>query len=268
MCGTSRDPSSQTCSYCGYIYEDQLTSGPVLREQPRSTSNEISMENVPSQSLSGTKKENVVRTQENVICRNSLTILEGTLFLTNRRLVFVAGQEKPEDEDIQKMLDRPDALSIPLDQVVTAAGNRGILRQSLNVVWHNPADSPSTTKTEFLQKNRPRNLAEAQNAINEWVLQIEDAAVSEVKTEQEEMVQSSPSWDQLDSKVLESLGDMKWKGFFQLERDLEETYGASLDPDDLEASCIRLAKEKLIQQDKYGAFFKKLPTQDRSNSES
>jgi len=210
----------------------------------------------------------VVRTQENVICKNSLAILEGTLFLTDRRLVFVAGQELEEGEDIQKMLDEADAISIPLDQVVTVTGNRGILRQSLNVVWHNPPDSPSTTRTEFLQKNRPRNVAEAKNAINEWVPQIEEAAVSEVKTEQEEMVRSSPKWDQLDSKVLQALGDMKWKGFFQLERELEEAHGGSLDPDDLEASCKRLVKGKLIEQDKYGAFFKKLQTESDSDSTS
>lgn len=264
MCGTSRDPSSQTCSYCGYIYEDQLTSGPALSDQVSSYAmNNTSKEILPS---SFSKKENVVRTQENVICKNSLAILEGTLFLTDRRLVFVAGQELDEGEDIQKMLDEADALSIPLDQVVTASGNRGILRQSLNIVWHNPPDSPSTTKTEFLQKNRPRNVAEAKNAISEWVPQIEETAVSEVKTEQEEMVRSSPSWDQLDSKVLQALGDMKWKGFFQLERELEETYGASLDPDDLETSCKRLVKGKLIEQDKYGAFFKKLQIQAGSNS--
>jgi hypothetical protein len=95
---------------------------------------------------------------------------------------------------------------------------------------------------------------------------IEESAVSESKTEQEETIRSSPSWDQLDSKVLQSLGDMKWKGFFQLERDLEESYGGSLDPDDLEESCKRLVKGKLIEQDKYGAFFKKLPSQAGSNS--
>ena len=139
MCGTSRDPSSQTCSYCGYIYEDQLTSGPALSVQPTASKSDISAETVSSRGFSDSTKENVVRTKENVICKNSLAILEGTLFLTNRRLVFVAGQELAEDDDIQKMLDEADALSIPLDQIATVTGNRGVLRQSLTVVWHSPA---------------------------------------------------------------------------------------------------------------------------------
>jgi hypothetical protein len=228
--------------------------------QSNPSKSDISPETHSSQSLTGSKVEKPLRTKEHIICKNSVGLLEGTLFLTYRRLVFVPGQEFEEGEDFQKLIEKSDVISIPLDQIVTVLGNRGILKQSLNVVWHDPPNTPSTTKTDFHQKNRPRNMEEAQNAINEWVSQIEAAALPEGKAELTTLEDSSLKWDQLDTKVLQSLGDMNWKGFFQLERQLEETYGGNLDPDELESCCARLVKEKLIEQDKFGAFFKKLPT--------
>jgi lipoate-protein ligase A len=58
--------------------------------------------------------------------------------------------------------------------------------------------------------------------------------------------------------VLDELGDNQWKGFFQISKDLREKYDISVDPDKLEGICQEMVKEKVLEQDKYGAFFRKI----------
>ncbi len=265
MCGTLRSSASaQTCSFCGYIYEDNLTSSQIPVSQELSGSNrtqEGTVETTTSAGFSFNQKESALKTQDNIIYKNGRTIQEGALLLTNRRLVFAAGESLQEDADVQKVLQDGDVFSIPLDQIANVTGNRGFLRPSLKVIWHSAPGDSNTTKTEFLQKNAPRSIEDAKNSINEWGSLIEHAAVSDV--EAPEFQVASPVVSKIDdaelrSRVLEELGDMKWKGFFQMERDIEEKYGNSVDPDSLENCCSNLVKEKLVEQDKHGEFFKKI----------
>jgi hypothetical protein len=205
----------------------------------------------------------MVRSQDNVIRKTGKTVQEGTLLLTNRRLVFATGNSVQES-DVKKILQDRNVFAIPLDQIANVSGNRGLLRPSLNVMWHDPPGDPSLTKTEFLQKYRPANIDDLRNAINEWGPLIERAATSdigeEVQSEKPKIEVPKIDDDQLKSRVLEELGDKQWKGFFQIERDLDEKYGTSTDPDALESCLTKLVKEKLLEQDKHGEFFRRIPT--------
>ena len=268
MCGTLRSsPSSETCSYCGFIFEDNLGSpGSYSSEDIPPTVEDLGIDNsdspITSTEFSSTpRNESPLRTMTNVICKNSRSVREGLLILTNRRLVFVPGRSGVSNAEISQVLQSGENFAIPLEQIATVSGNRGILRPSLNVVWHNSSGDSSTTKTDFLQNYRPKNLEEARNGINEWVPLIEKAATSDVSLEElpvEETPLNSVDEAELESRVLEELGDNQWKGFFQISKELGEKYNASVDPDALERICNQLVKEKVIEQDKHGEFFRKI----------
>jgi hypothetical protein len=202
--------------------------------------------------------EKPIRTMINVVCKNSKALTEGSLILTNRRLVFAKGKVNLANEEVPQILRGRDLFAIPLEQIANVSGNRGILRPSLNVSWRNQPGDQSTTKTEFLQNYRPKNLEEARNGINEWVPLIERAAVSDVEDSPTETQSATVDENELKSRVLEELGDMQWKGFFQISKELREKYDMSVDPDQLEKVCHGLVEDKLIEQDKHGEFFRKI----------
>lgn len=264
MCGTARNSSAESCSYCGYIFEDNLSSqGTKFDDSLIEVTESGANAPVSSGSLEMTfdrSSEFVLKGMDSVVCRNSRSVQEGALVLTNRRLAFVQNETLGDDSGAQKILQKRDLFSIPLNQVVTVSGNRGIIRPSIKVVWHSLPGDPTSTKTEFTQKNGPRSLEEARNGIDQWVQLIEKAATSD-EVEPPKMNEGlEPNVDsgELKLHVLEELEDMQWKGFFQIEKDIEEKYGGSINPDSLEATCDRLVKEKLIEQDKYGHFFRKI----------
>lgn len=203
--------------------------------------------------------EKPVRTMINVVMKNGRSLKEGSLILTNKRLAFVTGKVNLADKDISSTLQGGNVSEIPLDNVAAVTGNRGILRPSLIVLWHNQPGDQNTTRTEFIQNYKPKNLEEVRNGINEWAPLIEENAIPNEEGSNLES-ESKVSEKELRGRVLDELGDMQWKGFFQISKELREKYDISVDPDSLENVCHELAKEKLIEEDKYGAFFRKIQT--------
>jgi hypothetical protein len=208
--------------------------------------------------------ETVLKRQDGVIFRNNRSIQEGVLLLTSKRLVFASEKSIKGDADAQSILQDSDAYAIPLEQIANVSGNRGILRPSLKVTWHPQPGDPSTTKLEFVQKSSPRTLDDVRSAISEWVPTIDQAAKNEIVLPELQakspVVHAQPQMNEseLRARVLEDLKDMQWKGFFQISRDLGDKYSTSVDPDALENLCNKLVKEKLIEQDKHGEFFRKI----------
>jgi len=268
MCGTARNGSNETCSYCGYIFEDSLGASIPSSFTPSgvSTSSTINetLTTSPSPEVSiRTSNESLLKRQDNVIFRNNRSIQEGILLLTTKRLAFISTNAIKEEDKVQDFLQNPSSFSIPLDQIANASGNRGILRPSLKVSWHPQPGDPAATKVEFVQKSAPRTLDDVKNAVSEWVTTIDQAAKNEIVPQefQETAGPTAPAVNEgeLRARVLEDLDDKQWKGFFQISRDLDDKYGMNVDPDALENLCSKLVKEKLIEQDKHGEFFKKIP---------
>ncbi len=269
MCGTTRNGSADTCSYCGYIYEDSLGSSSSLSYN-QDLSLDSSPENVAVTSSASPEvsvasgNESLLKRQDDVIFRNNRSVQEGVLLLTSKRLVFTSGKSIKGDEDLQGILQDRDVYAIPLEQIANVSGNRGVLRPSLKVAWHPHPGDPSATKVEFVQKSRPRTLDDVRSAISEWVPTIDQAAKNEiVLPELQTESPAAPAQPQMNeselrSRVLEDLKDGQWKGFFQISRDLDDKYGTSVDPDALESLCNKLVKEKLIEQDKHGEFFRRI----------
>ena len=124
MCGTARNGSADTCSYCGYIYEDSMESSSPLSFN-QNLSSEISPESETftspaSAELSvASSNESVLRRQDNVIFRNNRSIQEGVLVLTTKRLVFASGKSIKGDGGVQDILQDRSAYAIPLEQIQT-----------------------------------------------------------------------------------------------------------------------------------------------------
>jgi len=209
--------------------------------------------------LGDEEKETLLQSQPQVMCRGPDGILQGTLLLTNNRLALVPSSKTDNRSsgvvNIEHAIEKSQ-LSIPLDSVVSVSGQRGILRISLTVIWHDQPGSSSTTRTEFLQRYRPQA---GQKAINEWIPLIEKEATGQTDQERSE----SADLTELESRVMETLDDTNWKGFFQLERELGEEGQTSIDPDDLDAVLAKLVRDKVIEQDKVGEFYKKISSEKK-----
>jgi hypothetical protein len=181
---------------------------------------------------------------------------EGTLILTDRRLVYVHGKGKEVDLRIgafsQKRLFFTDveslasmsldsaSLEIPISTIISVAGHRGeAIAPKLDVKWTDR--DGSTRATEFVQQitggSRRKNL-------NDWA-----KVVERLRTKQQKLspLPPAPSGDTLDGRILAVLGDMQEKGLLTVEDEVEEHYGVDLDPDEVEDACGRLVAAGLIR---------------------
>lgn len=180
---------------------------------------------------------------------------EGTLVLTDRRLVYVHGNEQEESvriggfsakrlyfsdvESLRSMSLDSESVEIPISKIVKVAGHHGeAIAPKLEVNWTDDAGAARTT--EFVQQisgaSRRRNL-------NDWAMVIE-----KLKAKQQKItpLPPAPGGDTLEARIMVVLGDMQEKGLMTIEGEVEERYKVDLDPDDVEAACDRLIAEGLI----------------------
>jgi len=180
---------------------------------------------------------------------------EGTLVLTDTRLVYVHGNEKEESlriggfsakrlffSDVESLGSMPldsASVEIPISKIVKASGHHGeAIAPKLEVSWTDGGGAPRAT--EFVQQisgaSRRRNL-------NDWAKVIEKLRAKELKITP---LPPAPSGDTLEGRVLVVLGDMQEKGLMTVESEVEERYKVDLDPDDVEAACEKLVATGLI----------------------
>jgi len=180
---------------------------------------------------------------------------EGTLVLTDRRLVYVHGNEKEESvriggfsakrlyfsdvESLGSMSMDSASLEIPISKIVKVAGHHGeAIAPKLEVNWTD--DAGTALATEFVQQisgaSRRRNL-------NDWAKVVEKLKANQLKIKP---LPPAPSGDTLEARVIGVLGDMQEKGLLTIENEVEERYKVDLDPDDVEAACGRLIAAGLV----------------------
>jgi len=180
---------------------------------------------------------------------------EGTLVLTDRRLVYVHGDEKEESvriggfsakrlffSDVENLRSMPldsESVEIPISKIVKVVGHHGeAIAPKLEVNW--AEGGGAIRATEFVQQisgaSRRKNL-------NDWAMVIE-----KLKAKQLTIVPSppAPGAETLEGRVLGVLGDMQEKGLLTIENEVEERYKVDLDPDDVEAACEKLIDAGLI----------------------
>lgn len=185
--------------------------------------------------------------------------LEGTVVLTNRRLIFVCTNEKEDDlrpsasrgllvmrlvysdvEDLRSIPTTGGNLFIELPSIDSVKGHAGhIERPSLEVRWRDGGTQRGRVFIERLSgRSRRRNL-------NDWA-----AVIERLKAGSQKLIQlpKPPGVESLDGKVMVVLGDMQKKGAFQIQEEVEEQFDLKLDPDDVQATCDRLSGSGLLQR--------------------
>jgi len=182
--------------------------------------------------------------------------LEGTLLLTNRRLIFVCTHEKKDElktapfakmplvySDVESLASIPasgDNLFIEISSISTVKGHTGhVTKPSLEVKWQEGAKEKGRVFIELLSgRSRRRNL-------NDWARVIE-----RLKTGAQKLVQlpKPPATDTLDGKVFRALADMQRKGIFEVKEEVEKQFDSKLDPDEVQAACDRLSNSGLLKK--------------------
>ena len=185
--------------------------------------------------------------------------LEGTLILTNRRLIFACSNEKEDIlkpgrllrspimrlvysdiEDLNSIPATGGNLSIQLSSLSSVKGHPGPIESpSLVLIWREYGKEDGRVFIERLKgRSRRRNL-------NDWtqvILRLKD------RTQKLTPLPKPPSVDKLDGKVMVTLGDMQKKGLVEIEDETENQFKIKLDPDDVQAPCDRLAGSGLLER--------------------
>jgi len=182
---------------------------------------------------------------------------EGTLVLTDRRLIYVHGKEKKEGlrigafsakrlyfsdvEDLGSLPLDSESIEIPIPKITQVTGHRGeAVAPKLVVKW---TDEKGTARsTEFVQQitggSRRKNL-------DDWAKVVDKLRSKKLKVA---LLPQSPGQDTLAGKVLGALGDMQDKGLITIEEEVEDRFKLDLDPDEVEAACDELVAAGLVRK--------------------
>ncbi len=193
---------------------------------------------------------------------------EGTLVLTDRRLLYVHGAEGKETlrtsqfgkrtfqfsdvEDLNSITPDLANFTILIESIVSVKGHSGEgLSPRLEVHWQ---EGGATKATEFVEQltgpSRHRNL-------DDWAPVIDRLLRGEQKIER---LPSLPSVESVEGKIMHVLGDMEERGIFAIEEQAEEEFKIQLDPDEVEAACERLVGKGLVSKqvaDAGGSWYRK-----------
>ncbi|MHB2035142.1 MAG: hypothetical protein ACYCPW_00150 [Nitrososphaerales archaeon] len=178
--------------------------------------------------------------------------IQGTLVLTDRRLLFVSAtaEDTPaiglnavryysDVEDLDSVGQNPSNISIPLGSVLITKGHAGLMTSpNLKIKYK---EGSSEKNAEFIQKitgGRKKNL-------NDWSKIIEDLQNGKIKIK-------IPSWlpdkDSLESRIIDTLSDLQEKGIFEIEKEIETKYKIDLDPDQVETACNNLVSKGILEK--------------------
>jgi hypothetical protein len=186
---------------------------------------------------------------------------EGTLILTNNRLIYargdtteklsraggfvgaIAGGSKSivflDADDLDDVKSDPANLWIELKSIVSVTGHKRMAQApKLEVRWN----AGSERKTEFIQQitgsSRKKNL-------NDW------AAVIERLKEGKQVFKplpSAPDTATLEGRIYHLLSDYEDRGPLTIEDEVEKRYNIQLEPEDVEAACEKLVGQGLVEK--------------------
>src|SRR5437667_1544924 len=211
----------------------------------------------------------VILTQEQSVDRGSggkeqeggfgAGLTEGTLVLTNKRLVFVTLGEAEEDlseptdfnpfgklklfysdaEDLKSIPADPDNLIVPLASITSVKGQKGNgAKPKLEVKW---LDGRRERRVEFSQRltgKRTRNL-------DDWARTVE-----KLRKGKQPLISlpKAPGIDTLQGQVLRVLSDSQEKGILAIEHLVEDAFKIDLDPDKVKVASEKLTSAGLVKR--------------------
>ncbi len=206
------------------------------------------------------KKEIILAQDQSVTITGASDVggkMQGTLILTNLRLLFVvANQEQdllltpfPRDtaglrfadvDDLNRIAPNKYNLSIPLRGLELEEGREHIIRRpSLKIRWRD--EGGTEKKAEFIEDisggSRKKDLKDWARVIN---------LIKSGKIGIELRKSPSPSNDTLEGRILYVMGDMQDKGVFQIEEEVEKMFKVDLDPDAVDSACHTLVAQGFL----------------------
>lgn len=241
---------------------------------------------------SGNNNENkprIIRRLSNMVCKDGLVLLDGTLILTDEEISLINASQIRGRVDLNSPAPNQDvsdnetkkAIVIPIESVESMTYETVYGRPSLLLKWNdNTRAFGKTRKTQFIQRGGGKEMRREERLVT-WIPIIDETKnpainpprseeqqqgqiqVEKGEEEQEEEATTTAPVDtsKLESQILGVLNQKEWKGPFQIAEELRDAYGGKYDFDLVETLCKKLAKNKLIEEDKVGEFFTRAKNQ-------
>ncbi|MDG7006886.1 MAG: hypothetical protein JRN06_01430 [Nitrososphaerota archaeon] len=184
--------------------------------------------------------------------------VEGTLILTNKRLIFVCTNEREDDltgenalnplektrfvysevEDLAQVPEGSPNIFIPISAMVSVKGEHGGLeRASLEVRWNSEEGEKGAVFSEELMGKK--------KTLKDWAPVIEN-----LKAGRQKLVDlpPPPPLETLKGRILRVLSDFQEKGVLDVEDEVETAFKVDLDPDEVQAACDELSLEGALRK--------------------
>jgi hypothetical protein len=215
--------------------------------------------------LSGNEEhEEIMLAQEESVVNKVglLKEVQGTLILTDRRLIFVtAGKEAKEDlvgripfpyetltmryadvEDLSSIPPDPSNFSILLDEIELDRGSDSVVtKPTLRIKWkdENGMERSNEFMADSEHRGRKVDLANWSDVIN----RLKDGSLK-IRYPKAPY----PKIGTLEGKILYTLGDMQEKGSLDIEEETEEAFKIELEPDDVDEACRKLVSQGFLDE--------------------
>ena len=179
--------------------------------------------------------------------------VEGTLVLTDRRLIFVCTDEKMVDlpvgyfqatlifsevEEVGQIPQKPPNVFISISSIESIKPHGGRLeRPGFELEW----EDGGTRRSLLIVQGEERK----GKGLKDWVPVIENLKAGRQKLV---AIQAPPSLDTLEGKIVRVLSDMQEKGVMEIEEETEDQFKVDLDPDEVQAVCDKLATQGVIKR--------------------
>ena len=179
--------------------------------------------------------------------------VEGTLVLTDRRLIFACTDEKlvelpvgfmdadlvfSEVEDIDQIPQKPPNVFVPLSSIESVKPHGGRLeRPGIELEW---GDGKTKRSVLIVQGEERKG-----KSLRDWAPVIENLKAGRQKLI---TIPQPPPIDTLEGKIVKVLSDMQEKGVLEIEDEVEDQFKVELDPDDVQAACDALSSQGVVRR--------------------
>jgi hypothetical protein len=205
--------------------------------------------------------------------------LQGTLVLTNKRLIFVCnsinavgviggvstygtiedkiakesanlgvdflGESAPRTytdvDDLSKIPSNEKNLFVQISSMGSVSGHKGIVgRPNLKVSWND--SSGEVKNTEFQESLTERSRKKNLSDWAEVIQKLKDGTLSPRKPV------NMPESDSVEGQIYYIMGDMQTKGSLEIEEETEKKFEIELEPEEVETVCEKLASMGLLDK--------------------
>ena len=179
--------------------------------------------------------------------------VEGTLVLTDRRLIFACTDEKlvelpvgfleanlvfSEVEDVGQIPQKPPNVFISISSIESVKPHGGRLeRPGFELAW----EDGGTRRSVLIVQGEERK----GKGLKDWAPIIENLKAGRQKLV---AIPRPPPVDTLEGKIVWVLSDMQEKGVLEIEEEVEDQFKAELDPDEVQTACDALATQGMIRR--------------------